>query len=91
MCPQGTIEIADRAEVRAWAARHFRSDIAPHHAQSAVFRLKLRLIAAFDTTYKPIFADKKVAQAAQMKSVSHKRLPPYRKGWDWVNETVERR
>jgi len=74
-----TLTISDDANPlpRVPLARRFPSKTANNQAQSAVFSLKLSLIAAIGTTYKPIFADKKVPQVFKTKALNQKPIPSH--------------
>jgi hypothetical protein len=47
-----------------------------NRSQSNVFSPKLSLIAAIDTTYRAVFAGKKISQTTQIKSLRLRRIPP---------------
>jgi hypothetical protein len=69
-----TLTINNNASPRARipVARRLTPRTTENQAQSAVFSLKLSLIAAIYTTYKPVFASKKFSQTTQIKSLSRK-------------------
>jgi hypothetical protein len=74
-----TLTINNNASPRARipVARRLTPRTTENQAQSAVFSLKLSLIAAIYTTYKPVFASKKFSQTTQIKSLSRKPHTPY--------------
>lgn len=55
---------------RAPIALHLASKAAANHTQSTDFCPKMSLIAALNTTYKPVFAHGKIPQTSQIKSLT---------------------